>query len=333
MPDRTRALAALTSAVAVTAAGALAAGVALAVSGPAPAESAPLVDRVTLGAYVHLQGRPFADPVAPEDLAALEARIGRLDLVHYYLTWGRGFGEVLTPNLDGRGVMLSMKPDGDLVRRIVAGDQDAYLDEFARDVRAYGRPVHIRVGHEMNGHWMSYSAGHPGGPSAEQFVAAWRRLVDRFRAAGADNARFVWSPNEDDFPARDGNRMEDYWPGEDYVDVAGFDGYDWASTLPRRGDGRDRSFEEVVRGPYERLTRLTDRPIWVCETGTTDPGKGAWIRDMLATTAFPRLTGVVYFSEDEQRDVQRDWRIDSSDAAAAAWRAAVAARTRADPSP
>ncbi len=317
MPHRTALWVALAAAIV----GALALTVSLRASQP----HEPSAGRLLVGAYVHLKDRPFKDPVAPEDLAALEARIGPLDLVHYYLTWGRQFEEVRTPNLDEHEVMLSMKPNGDLVQRIVAGDQDDYIDEFASDVRDFDRPVHIRFGHEMNGHWMTYSAGNPHGPSAKQFVAAWRRVVDRFRAEGADNAVFVWSPNEDDFPARDGNRMEDYWPGEDYVDIAGFDGYDWASTKPQRGDGKDRSFEEVVRGPYERLTRLTDKPIWVCETGTTDPGKAEWIRDMFATTAFPRVTAIVYFSEDEQRDVQRDWRIDSSDESAAAWRAGVAA--------
>jgi hypothetical protein len=297
------------------------------VQGPVSAEPTPLVERVTIGAYVHLQGQPFRDPVAPEHLAQIESQVGRLDLVHYFFTWGRRFDEAVSPNLDGRKLMLSMKPDGDLVGRIAAGQENAYIDRFARDVRGHGKPVFIRFGHEMNGEWMSYSAGRPGGPAAAQFVRAWRHLVRRFRAAGATNARFVWSPNEKDFPARDGNRMEDYWPGQAYVDVAGFDGYDWSTAEPRRGDGQDRTFEQVVQGPYDRISRLTTRPIWLCEFGTTDPGKGQWFRDMFASTRFPRLTGIVYFSEHDERDVQRDWRIDSSAGSIAGWRDGVAARS------
>jgi mannan endo-1,4-beta-mannosidase len=293
---------------------------------PAEAELPPLVDRVKVGAYVHLQGQPYRDPVARQDLETLESEIGKLDLVHYFFTWGRAFDEALTSNVDGRDLMLSMKPEGDLVQRIAGGEQDGYIDRFAEQARGYGKPVYLRFGHEMNGEWMTYSAAHPDGPSADQFVAAWRHLVDRFRAQGAANVRFVWSPNEKDFPDRAGNRMEDYWPGEPYVDVAGFDGYNWTDREPVRGDGSNRSFEEVVAAPYHRIAQLTSKEIWLCEFGTVDPGKGRWFRDMFSSRKFPRLTGVVYFSEDDQRDVQRDWRIDSSADALAGWREGMAAR-------
>lgn len=298
--------------------------------GPAAIDSvataAPLSDRVKIGAYVHLDGRPYQDPVAPEDLRQFEDRVGRVQIVHYFFSWGRPFREAINSNVDGRDLMLSMKPDGDLVAQIVAGRQDRYIDAFAADARAYGRPVYLRFGHEMNGQWMSYSAGQQGGPSAEAFKTAWRHLVDRFRARGAANVRFVWSPNEADFPDRAGNRMEDYWPGDAYVDIAGFDGYNWTNQQPQRGDGADRTFEQVVEGPYQRISRITGKEIWLCEFGTVEPSKGAWIRSMFASTRFPRLTGLIYFSENDRRDVQRDWRLDSSDDAATAWREATAHR-------
>lgn len=287
----------------------------------------PLAVRVTLGAYVHLDGQPYRDPVATEDLRSLEQRIGKLDLVHYFFRWGQDFHDAITPNLDDHDLMLSLKPDGDLVWKIKDGAQDAYIDRFAAAARAYQRPVYLRFGHEMNGQWMSYSAGHGGGPSAADFCAAWRHLVERFRGQGASNVKFVWSPNESDIPDRPGNHMEDYWPGTDYVDIVGFDGYNWTNAAPYRGDNEDRSFEQVVQGPYQRISRITtDKEIWLCEFGTVEPGKAAWIRDMFASTQFPRLTGLIYFSENDQRDVQRDWRLDSSPEAAQAWRDAVSAR-------
>jgi len=75
----------------------------------------PLVDRVKVGAYLHLEGRPYRDPVAPADLASMEERIGKLDIVHYFFDWGRSFGDAVTSNLDGRDLMLSIQPVGDLV--------------------------------------------------------------------------------------------------------------------------------------------------------------------------------------------------------------------------
>ena len=81
----------------------------------------PLVDRVKVGAYLHLEGRPYRDPVAPADLASMEERIGKLDIVHYFFDWGRSFGDAVTSNLDGRDLMLSIQPVGDLVWQIKDG--------------------------------------------------------------------------------------------------------------------------------------------------------------------------------------------------------------------
>jgi len=289
---------------------------------PAPTTEAALATRVRVGAYVHLAGHPNADPVAPADLATLEAAVGRrFDLVHYFFTWGRPFAQALNANADGRALTLSMKPDGSLVHDIAAGRQDPYIDQFTRDARDCGKEIYLRFGHEMNGQWMSYSAGSTGGPTADQFVTAWQHLVTRVRAQGATNVRFVWCPNEADFPNITGNHLEDYWPGEDYVDVAAFDAYNWSNQQPARGDGSWRTFDQLVAGPYERITRFTSRPIWLGEFGTTEavPGvdpagatKGDWFRAMFATSNYPRLQAILYFSEDDQRDTQRDWRLDTS---------------------
>lgn len=289
--------------------------------------SPPLYERVKAGAYVHLDGRPYRDPVAADDLRRFESQTGKLDVIHYFFTWGWSFDRAVTANLEGRDLMLSMKPDQGLVWNIKDGGQDGYIDRFAADARAYGRPVYLRFGHEMNGDWMSYSAGRDGGPSAEHFKVAWRRLVDRFRAQGATNVRFIWCPNESDFPDRAGNHLEDYWPGDDYVDIVGFDAYNWTDQLPRRGDGDNRSFDQIVEGPYDRIGRFTDKEVWLCEFGTVEPDKAEWIEDMFESRSFPRLTGLIYFSENDQRDVQRDWRLDSSPASARAWRDGVAKRS------
>jgi len=289
---------------------------------PAATAGSALATRVRVGAYVHLAGHPNTDPVAPADLATLEAAVGRrFDLVHYFFTWGRPFAQALNANADGRALTLSMKPDGSLVQDIAAGRQDPYIDQFARDARDCGKELYLRFGHEMNGQWMSYSAGSTGGPTANQFVTAWQHLVTRFRAQGATNVRFVWCPNEEDFPNVTGNHLEDYWPGEDYVDVAAFDAYNWSNQQPARGDGSWRTFDQLVAGPYDRITRFTSRPIWLGEFGTTEavPGvdpagatKGNWFRAMFATAHYPSLQAILYFSEDDQRDTQRDWRLDSS---------------------
>ncbi len=288
----------------------------------------PLAERVRVGAFVHRTGSAPADPGG---VLALESQLGRrLDITHDFFAWGRPFTEALTPLVPERDLMLSWKPAPGTMWSIAKGEQDAYIDRFAADAAAYGHPVHLRLAYEMNGDWNSYSAA-AGGPPAPVWVESWQRVVQRFRAAGASNVRFVWCPNETDFPSVDGNRMEDYWPGADHVDVLGVDAYNWSTRSPRRGDGQWRTFEEVLAEPYARLQALPGAegmPVWLCEFGTTEAGpsdpagasKEQWFRDMFATRGFPHLEAVVYFSEDDQRDVQRDWRLETSAASIAGFR-------------
>ncbi|WP_339567196.1 glycoside hydrolase family 26 protein [Pseudokineococcus sp. 1T1Z-3] len=293
---------------------------------PAPA-SAPLAERALLGAFVHQPGLVEGDPAG---VAALEALLGRrLDVVHDFLPWGVPLARV-ADRAPERPLLVSWAPSAQAVRDLAAGRPDAYVDGVVADLAAREAATFLRFGYEMNGSWNAYSAAADGGPSAAQFRQAWRELARRLDAAGAD-VPLVWCPNERDWPAVDGNRLEDYWPGADVVDVLGVDAYDWGSQRPRRGDGRHRSFEQVLARPYERVTalpRTAHLPVWLCETGTTEvegrpQAKGDWYRDLYASTRFPRLAAVVHFSQDDQRDVQRDWRLDTSPESVAGLREAL----------
>src|SRR5664279_791134 len=126
MASKHRLLASFSAVVSAVTAAVLLAGVFFTGASTAYADERPLVQRALIGAYVHLDGKPYRDPVAPEDLKALEDQIGKLDVVHYFFTWGRKFAEAVNSNATGRSIMLSMKPDGDLVSQIKNGAQDAY---------------------------------------------------------------------------------------------------------------------------------------------------------------------------------------------------------------
>jgi len=112
--------------------------------------------------------------------------------------------------------------------------------------------------HEFNGDWYPWG-GTVNGNSPALFVEAWRRMVDIFHRHGADNVRFVWSPNNIDVPAS--NRLESYYPGEAYVDVLAVDGYNWGAGTPAYGGWK--SFSEVFMPAYDRLRALGPQPIWL----------------------------------------------------------------------
>ena len=67
-------------------------------------------------------------------------------------------------------MLVQLQPNGVTLASIAAGGSDAYPRAYADDVVAFGHPVILSFGHEMNGTWYSWGDGH-GSPAT--FVAAW----------------------------------------------------------------------------------------------------------------------------------------------------------------
>jgi hypothetical protein len=289
--------------------------------------SKPLVGRVKIGLYLN-EGSGQSNLIAPATLGAFEATLGKqFDVVHYFVGWNVPFNTLLNANVPKRDLMISWDPPGNVISEIVAGSQDAYLTLFARAAKAYGHPVYLRFAAEMNGDWNSYSSA-GGGPSAATFVLAWHRVVGIFKAVKATNVKFIWCPSEVDSPNVAGNHLEEYWPGATYVDLLGFDAYNWGTGGHLRGSGGWRSFDTMCATPYARVGKLAPKlDMWIGETGcppyaTGDPAgvsKGQWFYDMFRSTKYPRLKAVIYFSENDT-PLDRDWRINSSPYAAAGWK-------------
>jgi len=287
-----------------------------------------LVDRAKVGCYVNEAGLP-ANPIPPASLDSLEAMLGKqFDIVHYFFGWGAPFASALNANVPARELMISWGPPGTVINEILTAIHDAYIAEYARAAKAYRHPVYIRFAAEMNGNWNSYSAGAPGGPSASDFVLAWHRVVGIFRAVQADNVKFIWCPTEVDTPDVAGNHLEEYWPGAKYVDILAFDAYNWSVGGTIEGGGGWRTFNDMCARGYSRVAALdATLPVWLCETGCTEPvtgdppgvTKGGWFTDMFLSTEYPRLDAMVYFSSNDTA-LGRDWRIDTSAEAIAGWK-------------
>ena len=163
---------------------------------------------------------------------------------------------------------------------IAAGDHDAYIDAYADEVKAWGRRIIIRMMHEMNGDWMPWSPGFFPGQTASDFVAAWRRIVDRFRVRGATNVEWCWCPNAfgDDGKHMGGENalanIESLYPGDEYVDWVGIDAY---NNVP---EAATLSMKQLLEqgGSIYRVVRTIapDKPVMLPEYGCneqTDGGK------------------------------------------------------------
>lgn len=204
---------------------------------------------------------------------------------------------------------------------ILEGSYDPYILEFARRVRDWKKPFMIRFAHEMNidrYHWGTERNAY-GPDSPHIYRRMYRYVVDLFRLAGAGNALWVFCPNAESVPdisysSHAGwNRATNYYPGDDYVDILGMDGYNWGNSRTKEQHGWDskwQSFEEIFASLYNQLRLLApDKPLFVFETASVSQGgdKTAWIGEAFKTAAKWRLRGIVWF----QVRKEEDWRLQS----------------------
>ena len=275
-----------------------------------------------------------APNVVPSPIGAYTALVGAAPrIIMWYQDWNPDWSTALIDQrmvnaVTSRGAipMITWQPQigaggvnqpAYALRNIATGAFDSFIWRSAREAAAYGKPFYLRFAPEMNGHWASWGAGVDGNTPAD-FVAAWRHVVGIFRAAGANNAIWVWAPNVNTagkypFPA--------YFPGNSWVDWVGLDGYNWGVS----SDSRWLTLGQVFASSYATITRLSDRPLMISETGSATKGgdKGSWITQGFLNeipTLLPRVRAVIWFD----RDKEKDWRVNSSPAALRAWRQVVA---------
>lgn len=142
------------------------------------------------------------------------------DMTMYFESWEgyQTFGAYpyLPEQIAGAGslTMVTWESFGSTLEDIYTGQQDAYITEWARRVADYGETVIVRFDHEFNNHEYPWT-GQQNGNNPAAYVAAFRHVATLVEQAGADNARFMWSPNyrasgETEAPSDD---MENYYPG------------------------------------------------------------------------------------------------------------------------
>jgi hypothetical protein len=210
---------------------------------------------------------------------------------------------------------------------ITNGSHDAYIDMFARSVKAFRHPVTIRLMHEMNGNWYPWGLGVNGNRKGD-YVRAWRHVHDRFAALGVTNVAWMWAPNAV-YPG--GASLAPLYPGDAYVDEVGISNYNWGDFTHDGSTTQWATFGQLFDESIRQLRALTHRPLWIAETGSSDKGgnKAAWVAQTLAAvSARPEIAGVMWFDQVDHA-TRIDWRIEKQPAVVAAWRTGYLNRPRA----
>jgi glycosyl hydrolase family 26 len=169
------------------------------------------------------------------------------------------------------------------VSQIAAGQYDQQITAYANGLKAFGHPVFVRWCWEMNltGKENTYIGS--AGPSG--YIAAWKHIYTLFRQAGAANVAFVWCPGGPEKL----QGMDQFFPGADYVDWIGIDGY------LRQGNNAS-SFAELFMSWYGAYAKY-NKPLIVVETGAPPSDQVAYLASIGQSVPkqFPALKGIVYF--------------------------------------
>jgi mannan endo-1,4-beta-mannosidase len=256
-------------------------------SGPLPTHLPP-ASASYLGVYAEGVPHSYA-----EVTAFTNATGAKPDLVMYYSGWfvpfPTSFADTAAQN--GAAPLVQMDPDNIKIAQIAAGRYDGYLSSYAEAVRAYGHPVILSFGHEMNGNWSTWGYKHT---SPAVFVAAWQHIVNVFRALGASNVTWLWTVNIiNDSQSGKVTDPKPWWPGSSYVTWVGIDGYYLKPSW---------QFAPLF-GPTIGVVRtLTTDPILIAETGALQtvgqPGK---ITNLFAGIQSYGLLGFVWFNTSSEK--------------------------------
>lgn len=221
-------------------------------------------------------------------------------------------------------------PDTFSLAEILAGKWDHYIDSWADSARAFGKPFFVSLCNEMNGTWFPWSGWFYGAEKGGDniFKNAWHYIVDRVRARGADNIRWVFHVNA--FPGINDtwNMMSSYYPGADYVDWLGLSVY----GKQFRKDGDWAEFRGLIDWPYREVCALDPKkPVMLAEFGVGDfpksGDKAKWFRDAFRMIPeYPRIKAAVYWHERWQNEdgSYSNLRINSSPSALKAFRDGLA---------
>lgn len=227
--------------------------------------------------------------------------------IMWFLDWSTSFPMSDVKRVSDAGYMphITWEPwfftDTDKIslENILAGEWDAYIEKWASDAAEFGKPMMLRWGHEFNGNWYPWSVA-KNGEDPQMYIDAYRKIHDTFAAAGADNVIWIWCANTNSVPNEAWNVAMNAYPGDEYVDWVGIDGYNFSGN---------ESFKNLFIKSYNKFVTEIDKPIMIAEFATGGQGdkKALWVKAMAEDLEkyFPAIRAINWFDINKEMD----WRL------------------------
>ena len=278
---------------------------------------------------------PLQGQSVPQAIQGLEGAIGRsLAAIRVYDLWDQPFPDPATlfMRTTGHALFLSVRakttkgkivPFKDIANAQPGSAVYERIMVWANAVKGFGAHVYFTFNHEPEA-----ADSNPNGTAAD-FVAAWRRVIDLFRADGVTNAEFVWIMTDYSFWRTDGKAAKHYYPGDAWVDDIAEDAYNWNDCRPGIDNGW-RSLQQIV-APMRRFgLQHPGKRLMLTEWGSVEdqaqPGRKAqWISDAATTLKSPgwgSFGAALYFDSKHPGGYPAcDWRLTTSASAMSAFAA------------
>jgi hypothetical protein len=273
----------------------------------------------------------------PEKLLQFESMIDRkVAIAHYYKGWEHLtdphlLTEFQTLRSNGWQPMINVNPyyfsacpasEKPLYKAIAQGQCDAFLHSAGQNLSHTKEPFFFLFAWEMNNKDLEWSI-HYTRSSGQDFIAAWRHMHDIFEEEHATNVIWVFAPNTQD---KTSIAYKDIYPGADYIDWTGIDGYNWGTT---QSWSSWSDFKGIFTPSYRQLVQLApDKPMMISEVNTTDQGgnKAAWYQDMFINQLpynFPKIKAIVIYDEDRSKQEGVNWKVNANEQSLNAFKAGV----------
>jgi len=260
----------------------------------------PLPDNGALfGAFIRPDDHTGAD--RREALTNFEALLGRpMATERVYKLWDDPFPDAddLWSRDTGHTLYMSWnasprdltgcKPWAD----IASGLYDSNIHARALELKSFAAPIIFSFHHEPT---TKPESGGTCGTGAD-YKAAWRRIHDKFVAAGVTNVTYAFTMTALSF---DKGRGDEFYPGDDVIDLIAADGYNWYSCEFHQGPWRE--MKDIFESFYDYGV-AKDKPMFIAEYGTGEDDanpnrKAQWFAngaDLLKS--WPSIVGVSYFN-------------------------------------
>ena len=253
------------------------------------------------------------DDFSELDLISYERAVGKkVDFVYFSHNWykSREFPKHTVDWIYKRGsvpyirLMLRSGPAMASLEKLYtldninAGMFDEDLINWFKVARSYKRPMFVDFGVECNTDWFSWSGALNGGKvGPRKFRIAYRRIIDLSRKYGVRNILWTFHVDDDDVPNVTWNYFENYFPGDDYIDLFTVSIYGMLTPV----DTEVRIFSKQLDKIYSRFQKLNpSKKVMVIEFGTTlnnsNQNQEEWAEEALTTIYSGKYENLIGFS-------------------------------------